>query len=85
VQQRSESSRKDSLIDNQSNTAEALQPQYAEVAVPLYVFNTFIYRLPETLRITAAAGSRIVVPLSRMLVTVYFVNVLDRLPAETSL
>lgn len=85
MQQRPESSRKDSFIDNQSNTADALQPEYAEVAVPLYVFNTFIYRLPESMRITAAAGSRIVVPLSRKLVTGYIVNLLDRLPPETSL
>ena len=83
--QRSESSREDSFIDSQSPTADALPPQYAEVALPLYVFNTFIYRLTEPMRITAAAGSRIVVPLSRKLVTGYIVNLLDRLPAETSL
>ncbi|HYJ85404.1 MAG TPA: DEAD/DEAH box helicase, partial [Pyrinomonadaceae bacterium] len=85
MQQRSESSRKDSPIDNQPNTAEPIQPQYAEVAVPLYVFNTFIYRLPEPMRITAAPGSRIVVPLSRKLITGYIVNLLDRLPPETNL
>jgi primosomal protein N' (replication factor Y) len=62
-----------------------MQPNYAEVAVPLYVFNTFIYRLPEPMRMTAAPGSRIVVPLSRKLVTGYIVALLDRLPAETSL
>jgi primosomal protein N' (replication factor Y) (superfamily II helicase) len=85
VQQRSESARKDSLIENQSNTAEAIQPQYVEVAVPLHVSNTFIYRLPEPMRITAAPGSRIVVPLARKLVTGYIVALLERLPPETSL
>src|SRR5688572_7763717 len=37
------------------------------------------------MRVTAAAGSRIVVPLSRKLVTGYIVNLRDHLPPETSL
>ena len=85
MQQRPESSRKDSSISNQRNSFEESLPRYVEVAVPLHVSNTFTYRLPETLRSTAQPGSRIVVPLARKLVTGYVISLLDRLPAETSL
>ncbi|MEK6279244.1 MAG: primosomal protein N' [Acidobacteriota bacterium] len=85
MQQRSESSRKDSPIDNQSRPAEDTVPEYAEVAVPLHVFSTFTYRLPESMRTTAQPGSRIVVPLARKLVTGYIVALLDSLPVGTKL
>ena len=65
-------------------TASAGQ-QYVEVAVPVHVSSTFIYRLPVSLRHLAQAGSRIVVPLGRKFVTGYIVAVLEKLPDETSL
>ena len=88
VQHRSESSRKDSSNKNQINPAEpadAVGPQYAEVAVPIHVSSTFIYRLPLSLRPLAQSGSRIVVPLGRKFVTGYIVALLENLRAGTSL
>lgn len=65
--------------------ADAGGPQYAEVAVPIHVSSTFIYRLPGSLRHLAQAGSRIVVPLGRKFVTGYIVALLENLRAGTSL
>ena len=49
-------------------------PRFVEVAVPVHVFQTFIYRLPPNLAETAIVGARIVVPLGRRLVTGYIVG-----------
>ncbi|HEV7798157.1 MAG TPA: primosomal protein N' [Pyrinomonadaceae bacterium] len=65
--------------------ANAVGPEYVEVAVPVHVSSTFIYRLPVSLRHLAQAGSRIVVPLGRKFVTGYIVAVLEKLRAGTSL
>ena len=62
-----------------------MAPRYAEVAVPVHVLSTFIYRLPVPLRHTAQTGSRIVVPLGRRFVTGYIVALLNELRAGTSL
>src|SRR5436305_8712104 len=48
-------------------------PQYAEVAVPLRVTQTFTYRLPTALSAEARVGARLLVPLGRKLVTGYIV------------
>ena len=88
VQQRSESSRKDSVNKNHKSPAELADaggPQYAEVAVPIHVSSTFVYRLPVSLRHLAQAGSRIVVPLGRKFVTGYIVALFDKLRTGTSL
>jgi primosomal protein N' (replication factor Y) len=88
VQDRSEFSRKDSPnknLMNYSAPAEAGGPQYAEVAVPVHVSATFIYRIPVSLRHLAQSGSRIVVPLGKKLVTGYIVALLENLRAGTSL
>ena len=91
VQQRLESSRKDSpdttLIGPSAPAAPPAQaePRYVEVAVPVHVSSTFIYRLPASLRVLAQPGSRIVVPLGRKFVTGYIVNVLENLRLGTSL
>ena len=63
----------------------ATGPQYAEVAVPIHVSSTFIYRLPLSKRQFTQTGSRIVVPLGRKFVTGYIVALLEDLPAGTSL
>jgi primosomal protein N' (replication factor Y) len=55
---------------------------YAEVAVPLHVFQTFTYRLSPEQSVQAVVGARLVVPLGRNLVTGYVVSLHDQLPAE---
>jgi len=55
---------------------------YAEVAVPLHVFQTFTYRLSPEQSVQAEVGARLVVPLGRNLVTGYVVSLHDKLPAE---
>jgi primosomal protein N' (replication factor Y) (superfamily II helicase) len=55
---------------------------YAEVAVPLHVFQTFTYRLSPEQSDQAEVGARLVVPLGRNLVTGYVVSLHDELPAE---
>ncbi|MEJ7577291.1 MAG: primosomal protein N' [Pyrinomonadaceae bacterium] len=48
-------------------------PQYAEVAFPLRVSQTFTYRLPLALRDDARVGARLLVPFGRKLITGYIV------------
>ncbi len=55
---------------------------YAEVAVPLHVFQTFTYRLTPEQSAHAQVGARLVVPLGRNLVTGYIVALLDELPED---
>ncbi len=55
---------------------------YAEVAVPLHVFQTFTYRLSPEQSVEAKIGARVVVPLGRNLVTAYIVSIIDELPAN---
>jgi primosomal protein N' (replication factor Y) (superfamily II helicase) len=55
---------------------------YAEVAVPLHVFQTFTYRLSPEQSVQAEVGARVVVPLGRNLVTGYVISLHDQLPAE---
>jgi primosomal protein N' (replication factor Y) len=88
VQHRSEISRNDSTNTDYVNTDESANadgPQFAEVAVPVHVSSTFIYRMPETTRHLAQAGCRIVVPFGRKFVTGYIVALLENLPSGTSL
>ncbi len=88
MQQRSESSTKDSPIKNRGNRTDptdAPQPKYAEVAVAIHVSSTFIYRLPATMRHIATPGSRVVVPFGRKLVTGYIVGVRENVRSGTSL
>ena len=53
---------------------------YAEVAVPLHVFQTFTYGLAPELSAHAEVGARITVPLGRKLVTGYIVALHNTLP-----
>jgi primosomal protein N' (replication factor Y) len=59
--------------------------EYVEVAVPYHVSQTFIYRLPPSLREPAHVGARVIVPLGRRLTTGYIVNLLTTLPIQTGL
>ena len=74
----------DRLHETDSPPATAL-PQYAEVAVPVHVLTTFIYRLPSALQSIAQPGSRIAVPFGRKLVTGYIVALHAELRPDTSL
>ncbi|HBB88577.1 MAG TPA: primosomal protein N' [Blastocatellia bacterium] len=60
-------------------------PRYAEVAVPVHVLTTFIYRLPPVLQAEAETGSRIAVPFGRKLVTGYIVALHTELRPSTNL
>ena len=64
---------------------DAAGPQYAEVAVPVHVSSTFIYRLPVSKRHVAQTGSRIVVPFGRKFLTGYIVALLETLRDGSSL
>ena len=67
------------------NAIEARPPRYAEVAVPVHVARTFIYRLKEWMRNDAQVGSRILVPLGRSAVTGYIVGLHETLNADENL
>lgn len=58
---------------------------YAEVAVPLHVYQTFTYRLTLEQSEHAEVGARLIVPLGRNLVTAYIVALSDKLPADSKL
>ncbi|MEA2176439.1 MAG: hypothetical protein QOD00_4031, partial [Blastocatellia bacterium] len=53
--------------------------QYAEVAVPLRVAQTFTYRLPLALQSDAKLGARVLVPFGRKRITGYIVALLSEL------
>ncbi len=67
-----------------SNALESAGPQYAEVAVPLHVSQTFTYRLPGSFRTIARIGVRALVPLGRKLTTGYIVALHSDLPTGTN-
>src|SRR5215217_4324624 len=60
-------------------------PQYAEVAVPVHVAQTFTYRLPLALREDARLGSRLLVPFGRKRLTGYIVALLEKLDPAADL
>lgn len=64
---------------------ETSAPQYAEVAVPLRVAQTYIYRLPFALRAEARIGARLLVPFHHKLLTGYIVALHERLDASLEL
>jgi primosomal protein N' (replication factor Y) len=59
--------------------------QYAEVAIPLHVTNTFTYSLPLEIRRAAQVGSRLLVPFGRQRITGYIVALNDMLDPSTRL
>jgi primosomal protein N' (replication factor Y) len=81
VQQFSEPLPRHSSNENPQDLPETFDAgkPFVEVAVPLHVSTTFIYRLPPDLRELAQVGCRIVVPLGRKIVTGYIVDLLDQL------
>jgi len=73
-----------SLAREQKESTAPL-PQYAEVAVPLHVTQTFTYRLPLALREDARLGSRLLVPFGRKRLTGYIVALLQELDPAADL
>ena len=79
-----------SRIDTREETNQIIPnnreaPSYAEVAVPVHVSRTFIYRITQSQAREAQPGSRIVVPLGRRYVTGYIVALHEKLREGTSL
>lgn len=66
-------------------TESSPAPPYAEVAIPLHVSQTFVYRLPELMRELVSVGARVVVPLGRSVTTGFVVALHDTLPSNTKL
>ena len=60
-------------------------PNYAEVALPLRLMQTFTYRLPLALREDAKVGARLLVPFGRTLATGYLVALHDSLDPAAEL
>jgi primosomal protein N' (replication factor Y) (superfamily II helicase) len=58
------------------------EPQYADVALPVHVGQTFTYRLPTAVRNLAQPGARILVPFGRKLVVGYIVNLHSKSSAD---
>jgi primosomal protein N' (replication factor Y) (superfamily II helicase) len=89
MQEPAQSLRRASAADERLPETEtsfaASPPRYAEVAIPLHVLTTFIYRLPSTLQAAAQPGSRITVPFGKKLVTGYIVGLHATLRTGTSL
>ncbi len=81
----SETSRRDTQETSQISTNEPETSSYVEVAVPLHVSQTFIYRLTTSQAQVAQPGSRIVVPLGRRYVTGYIVALPEKLRDGSSL
>ena len=78
-------------VSNSTGTETSLQidphdvtsvQRYAEVAVPLHVFQTFTYRLTPEQTGQAEVGARLVVPLGRSVVTGYILGLSDELAVE---
>lgn len=80
-----ETSRNHTQETSQTSADKRTAPCYVEVAVPLHVSQTFIYRLTLSQATVAQPGSRIVVPLGRRYVTGYIVALHENLREGTSL
>ncbi len=73
------------VSSRQAQDSPSPPPQYAEVAVPLHVTQTFTYRLPLALREDARLGSRLLVPFGRKRLTGYIVALLEALDPAADL
>jgi primosomal protein N' (replication factor Y) len=84
VQSFASQSREDETVA-QDRLEASSAPQYAEVAIPLRVMQTFTYRLPLMLQREAQLGSRLLVPFGRKRITGYIVALLDALDPANNL
>ena len=64
----------DALTDTSVEHDSTVAPDYAEVAIPLGVIQTFTYGLSPALRKEAQLGARVVVPFGRQQITGYIVG-----------
>ncbi|HEY0385491.1 MAG TPA: hypothetical protein VGC64_05745, partial [Pyrinomonadaceae bacterium] len=71
--------------DQSGERERVAAPQYAEVAIPLRVMQTFTYRLPLALQAEVQLGSRLLVPFGRKRLTGYIVALYELLDASTDL
>ncbi|HEX8253688.1 MAG TPA: primosomal protein N' [Thermoanaerobaculia bacterium] len=58
--------------------------EYAAIAIPLAVHDTFTYAIPASLRDAVRLGSRVEVPLGSKLTTGFVVSLLDAAPVEAA-
>ena len=68
-----------------TETPNASAPQYAQVAVPLHLNQTFTYRLPPAMQLDARVGSRVLVPFGAKPITGYIVGLLKTLDPKEDL
>ena len=71
--------------DANAESIADIVPQYAEVAVPLRVAQTYTYRLPLALRNEAQVGARLLVPFGRKMLTAYIVALHQEIDAGLGL
>jgi primosomal protein N' (replication factor Y) len=57
-------------------------PEFAEIALPLPLRQTFTYRLPFGIREQAAVGARVLVPFGKRILTGYVVDLHEKLDAD---
>lgn len=72
------------VLINTPDVSFTSTPLYVEVAVPVHISKTFIYRLPGHIP-EPELGARILVPLGRTMVTGYIVGLHVKLPTEAGL
>ncbi|HEX8136687.1 MAG TPA: primosomal protein N' [Pyrinomonadaceae bacterium] len=85
MQRHSEAAAQTLAAEINSDGKKAHAPEYAEVAVPLRLMQTFTYRLPLALRAEAQLGSRLLVPFGRKRITGYIVALLEELDPASDL
>jgi primosomal protein N' (replication factor Y) len=61
---------------------ESVLPEFAEIALPLPLRQTFTYRLPFGIREQAAVGARVLVPFGKRNLTGYVVDLHEKLDAD---
>jgi primosomal protein N' (replication factor Y) len=61
---------------------ESILPEFAEIALPLPLRQTFTYRLPFGIREQAAVGARVLVPFGKRNLTGYIVDLHEKLDAD---
>lgn len=62
------------LLDSPATTRLPFRPMFAEVAIPLYVHQTFTYALPDSFAPHTRLGCRVLVPFGKQLLTGYVVG-----------
>ncbi len=74
-----------SALATASKRSHAALPEYADVALPVHVNQTFTYRLTSEMREVAQPGARLTVPFGRKLLTGYIVSLRTALREDSGL